>query len=88
MTLLHGKIKVSSCKNYTKEQETESLKQLKQMADEKGSSFLYIAPNTKPVVQTCIDLGLTCYQDIGHGVADISSDGQPIHRSRYLLPIA
>ena len=59
---------------------TESLKQLKQMADEKGLSFLYIAPNTKPVVQTCIDLGLTCYQDIGHGVADISSDGQPIHR--------
>ena len=34
---------------------TESLKQLKQMADEKGLSFLYIAPNTKPVVQTCID---------------------------------
>ena len=59
---------------------TESLKQLKQMADEKGLSFLYIAPNTKPVVQTCIDLGLECYQDLGSKVADTSSDGQPIHR--------
>jgi len=58
---------------------TESLRQLKQLADEKGLSFLYIAPNTKPVVNTCKELGLTCYLDVGEGVADVSSKGQAIY---------
>ena len=57
---------------------TQSLKELYKIAQEQGKSFLYIAPNTKTVINTCADLGLACYKDIT-GVADISLIGSPIH---------
>lgn len=58
---------------------TQSLKQLKELTDKQGMSFLYMAPNTKPVVTACKDLGLSCYQGLGEEVAETNSDGEPIH---------
>ena len=58
---------------------TKSLKQLREQFPDK--SFLYIAPNTKPVITTCKDLGLTSYEGLKEDIADVSSQGQPIHSS-------
>ncbi len=58
---------------------TKSLKQLREQFSDK--SFLYIAPNTKPVITTCKDLGLTSYEGLKEDIADVSSQGQPIHSS-------
>ena len=58
---------------------TQSLRQLKELADKEGLSFLYIAPNTKPVINTCKELGLDCYVELQDAVADTSSGGKPEH---------
>ena len=56
---------------------TESLRKLREQYPNK--SFLYIAPNTKPVIEACNELGLKCYLDLKEEVADISSGGKPEH---------
>ena len=56
---------------------TQSLKELREIAKNSGKSFLYIAPNEKPVVTACEDLDLTCYQDIKGEVAYTDKDGLP-----------
>jgi len=56
---------------------TESLKELFEIAKANNQSFLYIAPNTKTVVNTCKELGLTSYEGLREGIADIKEDGTP-----------
>ena len=56
---------------------TESLKELVKKAKEENKTFLYIAPNTKPVITACEELGLTSYQGLKDEIAGTNKNGLP-----------
>ena len=56
---------------------TQSLKELVAIAKENNKSFLYIAPNTKPVITACKELGLTSYQGLKDEIAGTNKNGLP-----------
>ena len=54
---------------------TVSLKELRKTYPHK--SFLYIAPNTKPIIEACRELGLELYTDHGKTVGDLTEENTP-----------
>jgi len=58
---------------------TEALRELRKLYPNK--TFLYMAPNIKPVDTACIDLNLTNYQGLGEEIAEASEDGVPVIRN-------
>ena len=58
---------------------TQSLKELREIAEKNNKSFLYLAPNTKPTITACSDLNLTPYTGLQESLADTKKDGSPTY---------
>lgn len=56
---------------------TQSLRKLRELYPNK--SFLYIAPNTRPIVEACKDLQLDYYEDFKPEIAETDEHGNPKH---------
>lgn len=56
---------------------TQSLRKLRELYPNK--TFLYIAPNTRPIVDACKDLGLSYYEDFKPEIAETDEQGNPKH---------